>query len=291
MSENPEYSPETMAKLLARVNELAEPAKTVRLHPGCGETTVFDSKMGGVPYLPKSMEYPAVRDGEYKGKPLFFLAQLNFGTLPKIPGFPTEGILQFFAGCEDDELYGFDFDNPSDQNRFRVIYHESVITDKSKLYSEKDMPDFDNDCFPLKGEYSLSAEEAVSMSIPVEDFRFRKALSAAYSEIFGVDFMSASENDMSGFDKALNETICSDDFGGTRMGGYPFFAQRDPRGFNEKYAGCTVLLFQSDSENCDEGDEDDYICWGDWGVANFFISPEDFTKRDFSRVMYNWDCG
>ncbi len=304
MSGNYDFSPEKMEKLLARVDELAGQAETVRLKPSRGKTTVFDSKMGGVPYFPKSMEYPAVREGEHKGKPLFFLAQLNFGTLPKIPGFPTEGILQFFTGCEgdgeyDEFVYGMNgYDDEFNQNEFRVIYHGNIVTDTSMLYSEEDIPEFSNGegYFPFGGEFLLNAGKAEPMGIPVEDFRFQKILFAACKEILGIDLESmaadsGSEDVINEFDRALNETICTNDFGGTRMGGYPFFTQSDPRGFDEKYAGCTVLLFQSDSENCDEGGEDDYICWGDSGVANFFISPEDLAKRDFSHVMYNWDCG
>jgi len=30
--------------------------------------------------------------------------------------------------------------------------------------------------------------------------------------------------------------------------------------------------------------------WGDAGVANFFINSADLINKDFSRVMYNWDC-
>ena len=33
------------------------------------------------------------------------------------------------------------------------------------------------------------------------------------------------------------------------------------------------------------------ICWGDLGVGNFFINREALKRRDFSRVLYNWDCG
>ncbi|MBO7381562.1 MAG: DUF1963 domain-containing protein, partial [Neisseriaceae bacterium] len=32
------------------------------------------------------------------------------------------------------------------------------------------------------------------------------------------------------------------------------------------------------------------IMWGDAGVGNFFITADDLKKRDFSRVLYNWDC-
>lgn len=32
------------------------------------------------------------------------------------------------------------------------------------------------------------------------------------------------------------------------------------------------------------------IMWGDCGVANFFIHPDDLKNKDFSKVLYNWDC-
>lgn len=295
-----EISPETQVKLdklLARVDEIIEPVDTVRLKPSRGKTTVFDSKLGGVPYFPKSMKYPTVREGEFAGQPLRFLAQLNFGSLSKLPGFPREGILQFFAGCSGDDVYGMDFDDGFNQNLFRVIYHESVITDETKLYSEKDMPDFDeeDDPYPFKGEFLLTAEKAEPMSISVGDFRCDKVVTAAYNELFGggVVGMWGRGKGIYDVDKELLDAVCeARNFVGTRMGGFASFAQEDPRVRNDEYAKCTVMLFQSDSENGGEKDNwDDMICWGDLGVANFFISPEDLAKRDFSRVLYNWDCG
>ena len=35
---------------------------------------------------------------------------------------------------------------------------------------------------------------------------------------------------------------------------------------------------------------DGEIMWGDYGVANFFIHPDDLAKKDFPKVLYNWDC-
>lgn len=295
-----EISPETKVKLdrlLARVDELIEPVESVRLVPSRSKTTVFDSKLGGVPYFPKSMEYPTVREGELAGRPLFLLAQLNFGELPKLPGFPTEGILQFFAGYPGDDVYGMDFKDGFNQNGFRVIYHENIITDESKLYSEQDMPDFgeEEDPYPFKGEFLLTAEEAAPMGIAQSDFRFDKAVAAAYNELFGGDvigmFDFKGHRDIRHADEALYDAIFSRYNCKTRIGGYPFFTQEDPRGYNDEYAKCTIMLFQSDSESGGEkGNWDDEICWGDCGVANFFISPEDLSKRDFSRVLYNWDC-
>ena len=32
------------------------------------------------------------------------------------------------------------------------------------------------------------------------------------------------------------------------------------------------------------------VLWGDCGVANFFIKDEDLAKKDFSNILYSWDC-
>lgn len=295
-------TPETKAKLdklLARVDELIEPVDSVRLKPSRDKTTVFGSKMGGVPYFPKSMKYPTVVGGDCDGEPLRFLAQLNFEELPKLPGFPTEGILQFFAGYGggQDDVYGLNFEDGQKQDTWRVIYHEKIITDESKLLSEEDMPEFDADAdaYPFVGEFKLTAEKAAPFPITVADFRFDKVVAAAYNELFDGNITGMYDHKGSGLlnvDEPLYDAVSEREASSTCMGGYPFFMQDDPRKCNENYAKCTVLLFQSDSES--GGDEDsveDQIMWGDCGVANFFISPEDLAKRDFSRVLYNWDCG
>lgn len=296
-----DISPETQArldKLFAVIDERLPPIPSVRLKPSRAKTTAFDSKLGGVPYFPKETEYPTVREGELAGRPLFFLAQLNFGSLPKIEGFPAEGILQFFAGCGDDDVYGMDFKDQLNQNGFRVIYHENVVTDERMLYSEDDMPDFGEGevYFPFKGEFLLTAESSAPMAVTGNDFRFEEAAVSAYNELFGGDIKEMYDG-LNGkglyqVDKELYEAMWSRSDGKTRMGGYPFFMQEDPRGCCEEYARCGVMLFQSDSESGGaEGNWADHICWGDAGVGNFFINSEDLARRDFSRVLYNWDCG
>ena len=45
-----------------------------------------------------------------------------------------------------------------------------------------------------------------------------------------------------------------------------------------------VLLLQLDS------DEANGMMWGDLGVCHFYIHPDDLRRRDFSRVLYNWEC-
>ncbi|MCB5607999.1 DUF1963 domain-containing protein [[Ruminococcus] gnavus] len=30
--------------------------------------------------------------------------------------------------------------------------------------------------------------------------------------------------------------------------------------------------------------------WGDSGICNFFITKKDLENKNFSKVLYNWDC-
>ncbi len=262
----------------------------IELKPYRGETTVFDSKFGGVPYMPKSMEYPTVKKGDCEGNPLRFLAQLNFEKLPHIEGFPEKGILQFFAGCDDDDLYGMDFENQFEQNSFRIIYHENIIEDESQLMSEEDMPEFEDDYYPVDSEFALKVSEPVQAVLSSNDYRFDKAALKSYNRAFGTNFKNFyGEDSLCKNDDEFLEYICeTDGSAGSCIGGFPHFTQDDPR-TKDNYAKCDILLLQIDSqyESNDGGDE---IMWGDCGVANFFISAEDLAKRDFSNVLYNWDC-
>lgn len=285
---------EKLDKVLAKVDELIPPVESVRLRLSRGKADVLDSKMGGTPYLPEGMKYPTVREGKNKGKPLYFLAQLNFGRLPGIEGFPDKGILQFFAGCDYDEDYslGLNYDDRCDQNGFRVIYHESVPEDVSGVRLGK-MPEFDEDdpYSPVKGELLLTADEPGKMPVSASDFRFEGAFVRAYNETAGASFESVwGKGGLYEADADFcNAVFDARNLQGTRIGGYPFFMQGEPR---ERYPDHAVLLFQSDSEGAEvSGGWEEYVSWGDSGVANFFITPEDLAKRDFSNVLYNWDCG
>ncbi len=75
---------------------------------------------------------------------------------------------------------------------------------------------------------------------------------------------------------------------GHKMLGYPGFIQFDPREDKEDRKYYDTLLLQIDSDMGEDGE--DYVLWGDCGVANLFINKEALIKRDFSNILYNWDC-
>ena len=270
------------------------PKPVVKLEPKRAENlSVFESKLGGVPYMPLDFEYPKGRGGIFEGRPLRLLAQLNFEKLPHIEKFPQKGILQFF--CSDDEedsAYGLNFDSPIEQDGFRVIYHENIITDESRLMPKESMPAFADNTgvFPFNGEFILEAEKPESCLISSEDHHFNDAVFKLMGEISGRNITNFREAEEAGFGDDLWEKLYElRTFEQTCIGGYPFFTQDDPRGYKEEIAGYDVLLFQCTSFFGD--DPADEIMWGDVGVANFFISESDLKNLDFSKVAYNWDCG
>lgn len=68
---------------------------------------------------------------------------------------------------------------------------------------------------------------------------------------------------------------------GHKLGGYAYFTQADPREYKAEWRD-RILLFQLDSDND--------IMWGDVGVGNFFIRPDDLASLNFTNIIYNWDC-
>lgn len=291
------HSPETvekLEKLLAEVNESCPPEQSVRLSPLREKCSVSDSKLGGVPYFPKGMEYPVARNCDGEGKPLFLLAQLNFEQLPAIDGFPEKGILQFFAGYSGDDCYGINFEDYQKQEGFRVIYHSDIIADESKLMSSADMPGFEEIFLPFKGEFLLKPKCVELSYANPEFYGFENAAVKAYNKLFGGNVVSVfgseyrNEIGIRTLDESLYNAICDVEYNHihSRIGGYPFFTQEDPRPCCEEYERCDVLLFQLDSE----GDGEDEIMWGDCGVGNFFINAADLKNLDFSKVLYSWDC-
>ena len=252
---------------------------------------LFQSKFGGVPYLPKNVEVPKNK----KNEQLTLLAQINIEELPKNNIYPMEkGILQFWI--LNDDVLGLDYDTHLGDG-FKVVYYKEIdksVTEEEVLEKYKPYKDEDS-YFPVEGEFSLSfkltdgyctaSDDRFSKLFVKEIEKFEKEKGEEYKEIFEkyrknnlgynicYDFYEIFEED-----KNLNDKL----FGaGHKIGGYPDYTQNDIR--DEEYE---ILLLQIDSE----GTEKNEIMWGDCGIANFFIREKDLKELNFDKVIYNWDC-
>lgn len=223
------------------------------------------SHFGYYPYLPKGFDYPV--DGD--GKPMLPLAQLNFSEMPSLPGYPSSGILQFYIA--DNDVYGLDFDDPFSPAASRIVYFENPDFEEMEENISFLAPLLQNQSSPIFKPHTLSfslQNEYIGIGdIAADEPSFFDI--SSYIETFRGDTKKALE------DEVYNTFLPT----GHKVGGYAYFTQNEPRDAQTKDY---VLLLQIDT--------DDEIMWGDSGVANFFIHPGALAKKDFSRVMYNWDC-
>ena len=254
----------------------------INLKPVRKKVGIFDSKLGGTPYLPPKFDYPYNTDPESDKRPLKLLAQLNFSQLPRLEGYPADGILQFYIANEvKSDMYGLNLANQTEQSAWRVIYHKDIITDESKLQNPPPLESGDDVYFPFDGEFGLEAEKA-AQPITCSDFRWQDFIENTLEPTKLCESLKerCNEDDI---EDLLREASCEFGF---RIGGYPSFTQEDPRSYGEN-TNHTSLLLQLDSWS----DKDEHgIMFGDSGVANWFITPEALENCDFSGVLYNWDC-
>ena len=251
---------------------------------------LFQSKFGGVPYLPKNVEVPKNK----KNEQLTLLAQINIEELPKNNIYPMkEGILQFWI--LNDDVLGLDYDTHLG-NGFKVVYYKEIdksVTEEEVLEKYKPYKDEDS-YFPVEGEFSLSFKLTDGYFLDSnDDFReivnremkkFHIENKEKYKEILKVyddkEYLSYWDIwDILEEDKKIGEILFES---GHKIGGFPNFTQSDIREIGDY----EILLLQIDSE----GTEKNEIMWGDCGIANFFIREKDLKELNFEKVIYNWDC-
>lgn len=219
--------------------------------------SLWQSKFGGLPYLPKNIQYPK----DSKGQFMSLLARINFAEVPGLELFPQSGILQFFISGTDD-FYGACLENLANQDGFRVLFFPEVLEGESSLVTDFGfLPKFDR----LPFEKSCSLEFGLQYApLSQGDYQFE-------SSIIGQASFASEDERCNIYDKYA-EVFPST---GHKIGGYPYFTQNDPRYYEEYKNKGYTLLFQMDT------DYEAGIIWGDAGVANFFILEEDLKKEIF----------
>ena len=233
--------------------------------------SVLTSKVGGVGYLPKDKDYPKTKEGV----PLTLLAQINFSEMPFLSPYPQKGILSFYINVFDD-LLGMDLENQNRQDGFRVLYFEDISKESYKIEEiEAELNAIHKERYDVVEE-ELAIEGQIKTQFLVTDsYDFVQEFGQGWYDYLELHYPEKHQ-------KVADMIYELDSVGGSLLGGYPFFTQEDPRKHQDKVSQ-TELLLQLDTDS--HG-----IMWGDSGVGNFFISKEDLINKDFSKVLYNWDC-
>lgn len=228
--------------------------------------SIFESKFGGVPYWDIKREYPK---DEY-GNNMIMLAQINFEKV-KIDDelLPKKGILQFFISTENGYgLFG--------KKGYEVCYHNKIDSNitKEDILKLGIKTSYEVNDFPIEKELALKFDKSIETLAPsVEEEKFDKLFKKIAKDKFNKNIIEPIYKVLD--DNTYNK-LC-DKVTGSKMLGYPYFTQSEPAFVKEN-----ILLLQIDSGNG--------IVWGDFGVANFFISEQDLKNEDFTNVLYNWDC-
>ena len=240
------------------------------------EIKITDSKIEGIPYIPKGKKIPT----NSKGQQFMFLAQINCEDLKGLEDFPQEGILQFWILGED--LLGLDFDDYTNRDGFDVIYYEKI----EDYYSEDEFKEMYNPYkFDLKYMETLIASEPCKMKFSLEkqkeSFNY-EFLERLYEEVLKEENLKFEEdNELYEEVERIYEDEFYEEIVGTKCNGFPYFTQWEPRD-EEQMKEYDTSLFQIDS-----GKE---VMIGDSGVMHFFINREKLKNKDFSDIFYHWDC-
>lgn len=261
------------------------------------EITLTSSKFGGLPYWDDSLPYPT----DNKGNKLKLLAQFNLDEIAEACHscgglLPESGMLQFFILPEEDCFYGSDLDDYTNNNLFRVIYHPSInpeitVEDIRDLNISEALS-LGNDYEPISGEIGLDFNIRKKAILCQSDFK-DKFIEKAGTYGWQIDDENGMITDL---DDCLEENVYSELFDCSYIDencllGYPVFTQYDPRTDDEQYAGYDTQLFQMTTSDDDDEDESDFkAMWGDMGIAHFFINRNKLIEKDFSDIMYYWDC-
>lgn len=240
----------------------------IELEPaGPAPATPGGTRIGGPVWLAAGEAWPA--DGD--GKPMSFLAQVDFAELPPLPDYPTSGVLQFFIARDD--LYGANFDKP-EAGMFRVIWREK-LDGAGKLHMAR--PSGDRGIEDYSPLYDATVKQGIALKpkridqVPsVESWLAERDLKALLNDREKGDHIYAF------VDKQYEQTPQLH-----HVGGHPGFTQSDWRA-DPPYQDVDRVLLNLWS--------DDHIMWGDSGQGQFMIRREDLLKRDFNKIFYQWDC-
>lgn len=293
--------PEALKQYEPFIRQSLRPYIKLRTELATEPLSVFTSKIGGKPFWLQSEPYPVNKDGQ----PLFMLSQINFAEMPRLDGFPQSGLMQWFINVVD--IIGWcdayhvqyweedTFDLPRiDDFSFREESWGKYLIDKqgsaikSYRFGDTDIQieelAIDLPIVPNDLELQLTGELA-EMLITYSDYHFEKIiLDELRQKNIYEDLV---------WDYLLDQFNVESYDGCHQLGGYPYHTQHSPLTDKPELEGYE-LLFQIATEDCRSRPEWKnkavWIGWGDTGLAQLFIHPDDLKRKDFSKVFFSWDC-
>jgi hypothetical protein len=204
------------------------------------------SRLGGLPSLPEATPWPEGPDGA----PASFLLQLDLASLPALPPLPPRGLLLFFLADAPGHGYA------TREAGVRVLHvADPPPTARAAPASARVL---------VPRPCALSGSPAVEPASP-PDAALARLCPALAGDAPAV--------------RALGRAFPT---AGTKLGGYAFFNQEDPRAADTARADHALLLQIAEEPAAG-------LAWGDAGVGHVFVPPADLARLDFSRAWWAWD--
>lgn len=245
--------PAQLAAYWSHVKAAGLPSLVISTQPGVA--ALDGNKFGHVPCLPQGYDYPKDDAGEY----LFPLAQFNFAQMPALPGFPGEGLLQFYISMDNDLDH---FDEEPTAPSIKVLYFEPKEMATSAWSPEHLFTDASR---PIK------TPQLLSFTLQTDYMGIGDSLTNPHhfdAEAFAAHHPAEKAQLL----EFIHENLVRS---GHKLGGYASFMSEDPRRHEPLLEGYVPLLqIRVDKEHDDEG------------MHRFFIHPQQLAARDFSKVVY-----
>lgn len=248
------------------------------------DLSLTQSKIGGYPYMPSGFEYPL----DVQGNQMILVVQINFAEVPSLEGFPTEGILQFFI--TDDDMLGMHDEYREGlvtQKYFRVLYHSMVDTSETKkVFADIPTSSAATMAIFATGACALSFEKKTEF-VPTHGFDTKLNFNGYDLEDYLCEEVFP-ELDYEEVKKISEQyrTANKEEFLDDTLGGYAYAIQGDIRNYYKSHLRDYQQLLQISTQP-----QAGILHFASTASAHLYIPPEDLKKRDFSKVVYSWNCG
>lgn len=289
------------------VDAVVRPFARMRPNPevAAEDISPISSYVGGYPFIPVPADgsmadlWPSYEIGEDDGsgatswedhrcEAMFFLCQINFAEAPPLPGYPTEGMLQWFVGG-DNGAYGQTYGEPtSGFDGLHVRWYSAEDLTRPALAPPTHAvlsPTYDDGTsegpLSITGPVAVTftAEDGLPSSTEVLDGDH--PADPALGKLTHTVIQRSEAAEADAYDLYGGEGAST--FGaGDRIGGYGFYVQGDPRAQHPDRA--RSLLIQLDSEH------GFFTMWGDYGTGQLFGDPTALADGDTSSLWWDWSC-
>ena len=265
-----------------------KPAVAFRLEKRRRKLDFLGSFVGGDSYWSPGGVPVAAEDGS----PLYPLVQIRCSEL-NLPGYPTQGLLQFFIGTDD--LYGCDLSASYDseaENGNRCVRYIPTVPAALAADEVVTLPHIERgsgnsggsgkELFtPFEKDFhgcALRAEH-IDQAVHQECDEFEPAYERVIAQ-FDPAMIEEADYILDDLEQAVIDRMSAESAASSiQVGGYPVFTQSDVRADYDN----ELVLLKVDSTSR-------VLMWGDSGCADFLIRRNDLERLDFSHVLYTWDC-